>query len=328
MKAIKLSMAVLIIGLFLASPSLGVASSPFGEGWPLWNDGVGIGDSQVKGISKADETTYQENASTADVLKDAPLAEEASADAESSEGYDAVVDDWIIDESFYSDSSGYEGEEFGWGDTIDHPGMPGPDENALWIVFPYSTNVRTTKLVIQRGRFAKELIIPGMDGKLTIHEVRPDGTEDTYVPDWQVKARRAYRVWFTADSVGDYTVWYEVQNPKTMVTTKSNEIKYRVFENLAIVVPNEVKCEGETATLRALVSGCYDPIYQWFKGITSEDGTSIPGATGSVYIIRNVSPEDEGYYTCKVTCNGNSDEDAGYLRVCTRDEEGNKCKGR
>ena len=57
MKAIKLSMAVLIIGLFLASPSLGVASSPSGEGWPLWNAGVGIGDSQVMGISRADETS-------------------------------------------------------------------------------------------------------------------------------------------------------------------------------------------------------------------------------------------------------------------------------
>ncbi|HNR58431.1 MAG: immunoglobulin domain-containing protein [Methanothrix sp.] len=321
MKAIRLLMAVLVIGLFSVSPSLGGdggSGTSLGDNWPLWGEGFDLGGDWAVGSVKADQPTSSAAKNADEVIEGAAL-----------EGSDVYpVDDWVIDDSFYSDAAEYEGEEFGWGDTIDHPGMPGPDENALWIVFPYSTNVRTTKLVIQKGRFAKELIIPGMDGKLTIHELKPDGTEQTYVPEWQVKANRAYRVWFSADSVGDYTVWYEVKNQDTMATTKSNEVKYRVFENLAVIVPNEVKCEGRTATLRALVSGCYEPVYQWFKGITSEDGTPIPGETSSIYIIRNVSPEDAGYYTCKVTCNGYVDEDAGYLRVCTRDEEGNNCRGR
>lgn len=326
MKEIELLAAALVIGLFLVSPSLGAdeeMASPFGEDWSPFGDELDFGDGFVWEIPvevvPSDENVSDDGASEDDVSGD----EEPS---ESSDG--SAVDDWVIDEGFYSDYAGSEGEEFGWGDTIDHPGMPGPEKNALWIVFPYSTNVRTTKLVIQKGRYAKELIIPGMDGKLTIYESKPDNTIHTYVPDWQVKARRAYHVWFSADSVGDYTVWYSVKDEKTNVVVNSNVIKYRVFENLAVVVPNECKCVGETATLRALASGCENASYQWYRGPESKENKIIEGATSSTYIIRNVQESDEGYYTCNVTCNGYSDEDTCLLRVCTRDEGGNECKGR
>ncbi len=319
MKAIKLLMAVTVIGLIWVSSSLGEdeeIASLFGEDWSPWgedldfNDGfdwVDIGGSAL--LEEGAEDVGPENGESDD----------------SSDGY-TPVDDWIVDENFYSDFGGSEGEEKGWGDAIDHPGMPGPDENALWIVFPYSNNVRTTRLVILKDRYAKELIIPGTSGTITVYEEGPDGAIETYVPGWYVKERRAYRIWFSADSVGNYTVWYEVYNEKTNVTTKSNEIKYMVFQNLAVVVPNEVKCEGETATLRALVSGCDNPIYQWFKGITSATGEKLTNETNSVYIIRNVSPEVAGYYTCKVTCDGNSDEDAGRLFVGTRECTDCECR--
>jgi hypothetical protein len=234
---------------------------------------------------------------------------------DSSDWYPA--DDWVIDEGFYSDYAGSEGEEFGWIETDDHPGMPGPDENALWIVFPYSTNVRTTKLAIPKGRNAKELIIPGMDGKIKIHEVKPDGTHQIYVPEWKlVKARRAYHIWFTADSIGKYTVWYEVQNEITNdVVKESNKIEYEVFGNLAVVVPNEAKCPGETATFRAPTAGCDNVSYQWFKGRESATGEKLTNETSNILTLRNVSKEDAGNYTCSVTCNGNSDEDTGRLYV-------------
>ena len=356
MKAIEFLAAALIIGLFSVSPSLGVdeeTASPFGEDWPLLGDELDFGDDlvwEIPGDEPSDDNVSGDNVSGEMVSDDTVFGEifsgemvsddtvsvvavsddEVSEDQISDEASDgsADVDDWVIDEGFYSDYAGSEGEEFGWGDTIDHPGMPGPQENALWIVFPYSTNVRTTKLVIQKGRYAKELIIPGMDGKLTITELKPDGTRHTYVPDWGVKARRAYHVWFSADSAGDYSVWYEVQNELTGVITRSNIIRYRVFENLAVVVPNECKCRNETATLRALASGCADPRYQWYRGSSTETGEIIVGATSSTYIIRNAQESDAGYYTCNVTCNGYADEDTCQLRVCTRDEGGNECKGR
>ncbi len=346
MKAIKLLMAIAVIGLVGSTCSLGqqcsgcVAKAESGakslfsmefdstisspeDGWPTWNEQLDFSDEPVWQSFETQDNEPSEDAGPGNAGSE--VSSDGSSD-DSSDGY-TPVDDWIIDESFYSDYGGSEGEEFGWGDTTDHPGMPGPDENALWIVFPYSNNVRTTRLVIQKDRYAKELIIPGKSGVLTIYEKGPDGETKTYVPGWYVKARRAYRAWFTADSVGNYTVWYEVHDEKFNVTNKSNEIKYRVFENLAVVVPNEAKCTNETAVLRALVSGCDNPSYQWYRGISSDAGVAIPNAINSTYIIRDVQESDEGYYTCKVTCNGNSTEDAGRLNVgfweC--DERGCEC---
>jgi hypothetical protein len=320
MKVNKLFMAIMVIGLVGSTCYLGQqctscaattdpfsmdfdgAISPLQDGWAAWDEEFDFDVDTNFGSFRAQEYGPSEDVVSGDDESD-----------DSSDEYPAV-DDWTIDENFYSDYGGSEGEELGWEDTDDHPGIPGPDENALWIVFPYSTNVRTTKLVIQKDRYAKELIIPGMDGKIEIHEEK-DGTEQIYVPDWKVKARRAYHVWFAADSIGKYTVWYEVQNEKTNVVTESNKITYEVFGNLAVVVTNEAKCPGETATFRAPTAGCDNVSYQWFKGRESDPGMKIDNETKSVYIIRNVSVEDAGNYTCKVECDGNSDEDTGKLYV-------------
>lgn len=318
MKAIKLVMAVMVIGLVSISSSVGEddeIGSPFGEELSFWSGDLDFDFDFGYDLNLGDGFVWG-NAG----IYDAPsVGEDHCADDEQDapSDWDYPVDDWIIDEGFYSDFGGSMGEEPGWSETDDHPGIPGPEENALWIVFPYSTNVKTTKLVLQKDRFAKELLIPGMDGKLTIYELKPDNTLLTYVPDWQVKAKRAYRAWFTADAPGDYAVWYEVYNAKANVTTTSNVIEYRVFENLAVVVLNEAKCPGETATLRAIASGCSDAAYQWYKGRSSKtgEGEIIDGETKSAYVIRNVSPDDAGYYTCNVTCNGESDEDSGRFYV-------------
>lgn len=330
MKAIKLLIAIAVIGLVGSTCSFGQqcsscgskdeseAEDPFSmvfdgtmeDEWPAWDTEFDFGDglawqSLVAQKDEPSKDTGPEDAGS-EVSQEVPM--EGSSD-------EFLPEDWIIDEGFYSDYGGSEGEEYGWCERDDHPGMPGPEENALWIVFPYSNNVRTTKLAIQKGRYAKELIIPGTGGNLTIHEVKPNGVEYTYVPGLHVIAKKAYHVWFTADSAGNYTVWYEVHDEKRNVTNTSNVIEYRVFENLAVVVLNEAKCPNETATLRALASGCDNPVYQWFKGIASATGEKLTNETKSVYIIRNVSPEDAGYYTCKVTCNGNSDEDSGRFYV-------------
>jgi len=329
MKAIKLLIAIAVISLVGSTSSFGQQCSscgvkdesgtedpfsmefngtisPLQDEWPAWDMEFDFGDNLAW---QSLETQKIEPS------KDAGSGESNTEVSPVGSSDEFLPEDWTIDEGFYSDYEGSEGEEYGWSERDDHPGMPGPEENALWIVFPYSNNVRTTKLEIQKGRYAKELIIPGTSGTITIHEQKPDGTEHTYVPSWQVMAKRAYRTWFTADSAGDYKVWYEVHNEKFNVTNKSNVIEYRVFENLAVVVPNEAKCPTETATFRALVSGCDNPIYEWFKGIASATGEKLINETSNVLIIRNVSPEDAGYYTCKVTCDGDSDEDSGRLYV-------------
>lgn len=339
MKAIRLLIAIAVIGLVGSNCSFGQQCgscgvkdetedpfsmefdgtiSPLQEGWPAWDMEFDFGDDLAWQSLETQKSEPSKDAGPGEARTE--VSPEGSSDDSSEEISDDSSDefppeDWVIDEGFYSDYEGSEGEEYGWSERDDHPGMPGPEENALWIVFPYSNNVRTTKLAIQKGRYAKELIIPGTSGTITIHEQKPDGTEHTYVPGWNVMAKRAYRTWFAADSAGNYTVWYEVHNEKFNVTNRSNVIEYRVFENLAVVVPNEAKCPNETATFRALVSGCDNPIYQWFKGIASATGEKLINETSSVLIIRNVSPEDAGYYTCKVTCNGNNDEDAGRLYV-------------
>jgi len=339
MKAIKLLMAIAVIGLVGSTCSLGQCSNcidsaeskakdpfsmefdgtipPLQDGWPAWDVGFDFGDDLAWQSVGTQKEVPSEDAGPGEA--ESEVSPEVSMDG-SWDGY--PPDDWIIDEGFYSDYGGSEGEEFGWVETDDHPGMPGPEENALWIVFPYSNNVRTTRLMIQKDRYAKELIIPGTSGTITIHEQKPDGTEHIYVPGWYVMAKRAYRTWFTADSVGNYTVWYEVHNEKLNVTNKSNVIQYRVFENLAVVVPNEAKCPNETATLRALASGCENPSYQWYRGNSSATGTPIINATSSRYIIWSVQEGDEGVYTCKVTCNGKSVEDAGRFYVGWWDCEG------
>ena len=338
MKAIKLLMAIAIIGLVGSTCSLGqqcsgcvdnalsgaidpfsmeFGSSSLQNGWPAWE--FDFGDDLAWRSLETQKDVPSEDVGPGEAVSEVSLerSSDDSSEVISDDSLDTYpTDDWIIDEGFYSDYGGSEGEEFGWRETDEHPGMPGPDENALWIVFPYSTNVRTTKLVIQKGRYAKELILPGMGGKIKIHEVKPDGTHKIYVPEWEaVKAGSAYHVWFTADSIGKYTVWYEIQNEKFNFTNMSNVIEYEVFGNLAVVVPNEAKCPGETATFRAPAAGCDNVSYQWFKGRESATGEIIPNATKSVYIIRNVSTEDAGNYTCQVTCDGNSDEDTGRLYV-------------
>lgn len=52
---------------------------------------------------------------------------------------------------------------------------------------------------------------------------------------------------------------------------------------------------GQTATLSVAVSGLPVPTVQWFK-----NGTAVPGATGSVYIIPSVSQADSATYTATV----------------------------
>jgi hypothetical protein len=345
MKVIKLLMAIAVIGLVGSTCSLGQQCSgcvekaesvvedtfsmefgsmisPLEGGWPALE--FDFGDDLAWRSLEGQKDLPSEDVGPGEAGSAVPSEvsiDDSSEDVsdDSSDVYPA--DDWIIDEGFYSDYGGSEGEEFGWVETDDHPGMPGPEENALWIVFPYSNNVRTTRLLIQKDRYAKELIIPGTSGKLTIYEDGPNGVK-TYVPGWQVMAKRAYRIWFAADSAGDYTVWYEVRNEKLNVTNRSNVIEYQVFENLAVVVPNEAKCPDETATLRALASGCENPSYQWYRGNSSAMGTPINNATSSSYIIWSVQESDAGYYTCKVTCNGNSVEDAGRFFVGWWDCEG------
>jgi len=223
---------------------------------------------------------------------------------------------WSQDENFYTDQPGAEGEELDWED-IGHPGIPGPNSSALWIVYPYSNSQRTTHLVMPVNRYAKELIIPGSNGDLTIYEKYPDNEIFEYHPGLYVMKDRAYKTWFFADTVGTHTVWYKVHDERHNVTTYSNQIVYNVSAGTLVVVVPDIKVyKNETAVLTARASGGCDPslyTYKWYEGKSSA-GTLIANETNSTYRIPGI--QTSGNYTCKVTCPGNKEaEDWGLICV-------------
>jgi len=223
---------------------------------------------------------------------------------------------WIEDENFYSDTRGSDGEELDW-EHIGHPGIPGPEENGLWIVYPYSNSQLATQIVIPKGRYAKELLTPGRSGSLTVYEKYPNGDVKSYVPGWHVVEDHVYKIWFFADTVGVHTVRYKVHDEKHNVTTYSNQIQYDVTAGpLVVVVPDIKVYKNETAILTARASGGCDPTqytYQWYEGKSSA-GTLIANEVNSTYRIRGI--QTSGNYTCKVTCLNNDEaEDWGLICV-------------
>ena len=63
-----------------------------------------------------------------------------------------------------------------------------------------------------------------------------------------------------------------------------------------VLIENEMICLGETATLKAIVSGCTVILYQWYVG-DSPSGEMIPYTNSSTY-----QTTKEGIYSCEVTC--------------------------
>jgi len=207
---------------------------------------------------------------------------------------------------------------------IDHPGLPGSNESELWIVSPYSSNVRTAYLEIAKDRTAKELIIPDMSGTLTLYEEYPNGENVSYYSDFQVVKGHVYRTWFQADTIGRHKLRYEVYDSKSNVTSYSNEIVYDViYGSLVVVVPDVMVYERETGVMQVIANGGCDNgnySYQWYEGKSSlTDGMILVGETNStIYILAD--KEGCRNFTCKVTCPGDIQaEDWGYL--CVLDED-------
>lgn len=92
---------------------------------------------------------------------------------------------------------------------------------------------------------------------------------------------------------------------------------------------DQTVCDGGTAVLIVSAAGTVPLSYQWRK-----DGTDIPGATSSSYIISPVATGDAGSYQCVVTNScGSATSDAATLTVNTApvitDDPGNQtlCEG-
>ena len=76
---------------------------------------------------------------------------------------------------------------------------------------------------------------------------------------------------------------------------------------------SQAVCEGGSATFSVTAAGAGPISYQWRK-----NGSNIPGATNSTYVISAVATGDAGSYDCLVTNNcGSATSDAAILTVTT-----------
>jgi hypothetical protein len=74
---------------------------------------------------------------------------------------------------------------------------------------------------------------------------------------------------------------------------------FTITSGLSIVTqpspPNRTACQGSTVSYSVVVSGA-SPTFQWRK-----DGTNLPGATGSLLTLANVTSAQAGSYDCVVS---------------------------
>lgn len=93
--------------------------------------------------------------------------------------------------------------------------------NALWIVDPKG-QYRRTSLRIPLRSWAREELIPGTSGPLTIYERYPGGSVQRYNMGYAYAGYR-YMVWFHADTAGTHDIWYRVGGQD------SNHVSFSVY---------------------------------------------------------------------------------------------------
>lgn len=109
-------------------------------------------------------------------------------------------------------SSGY-GQYSGYGQAT--------PVNALWIVDPSGMYSRTS-LSIPLSDWAREDVLPGVSGYLTMYERYPSGIVNSLYLGY-VNAGYRYMVWFRADLRGTHDVWYTVNG------LESNHVTFNVY---------------------------------------------------------------------------------------------------
>jgi|GEM_PF-2775861 len=106
-------------------------------------------------------------------------------------------------------------------------------ENALWISDP-SGMYRRTSLSIPLSYWAREDVLPGVSGYMTMYERYPSGIVHSLDLGY-VYAGYRYMVWFRADLRGTHDVWYTVNG------LESNHITFDVYRaNLQTRTPQYV----------------------------------------------------------------------------------------
>ncbi len=103
-----------------------------------------------------------------------------------------------------------------------------------------------------------------------------------------------YTVAASAFSSGQYDV--VVSNPAVSVT--SNAFVLRVYSKPAFTrqPASQTVDSGRAASLSVAVTGFETPTIQWFK-----DGSEIPGATSSTYVVSGFSSDKAGVYYARAT---------------------------
>ncbi len=102
---------------------------------------------------------------------------------------------------------------------------------------------------------------------------------------------------FPTDFDGNIRIWDGDGDATPVVDMGAYEFGAPIYQQLGISMqPVSVSvCEGEEATFSVAATGIL-PTYQWYN-----DGEEIVGATDSTLTLSNVSPGDEGNYTCVVS---------------------------
>jgi hypothetical protein len=88
--------------------------------------------------------------------------------------------------------------------------------------------------------------------------------------------------------------------------------------DIATQPASETVADGSTATLTCIATGTPSPTYQW-----SLNGSQLPGASSSSFVISNAGPGNQGSYTCTASnSSGHATSTAAMLSVVTSNDPG------
>ncbi|MFN3555278.1 MAG: immunoglobulin domain-containing protein [Bacteroidales bacterium] len=109
----------------------------------------------------------------------------------------------------------------------------------------------------------------------------------------------------TAEDAGIYTC--EVTNACGTITSEDADLEVHLPLILLSQPLSQNVCPGGEVIFSLEVSGEEPLSFQWKK-----NGTNIPDATGSGFVVNNANPEDEGVYICEITnvCGSVASEEA------------------
>lgn len=160
------------------------------------------------------------------------------------------------------------------------------ESNGIWIIDSSGKERRTT-LEIPMGAWAKVMIAPSESGELKLYCRYPTGTAYLLIAG-EVEAGHGYGAWYQAEWVGDYEVWY------TLDEAESDTVLFEVQEGWITVegmaAPGMAKSGGSGA------SGVGSPAMYSVPAPLPSSSASVGFAVGGAKDIENFRENiEQGY---------------------------------